>query len=727
MRKSIFLILLFLIHGYGITIEKFPVVSDVEVIKLSNVTDSFQSIDFINTYTNIPVVVCTHNLSSSSEDEAAVRIDHLNTSGFDIKVQKPLNTSHTNTNVQCLVASEGTHTLENGYQFEAHSVLSTDTSGDAADGWNGTGEDVASLLGVDHGSSPAVLGQVMSYNDSDFSVFWTYNCSDRTAPPTSSDICVGKHIGQTTRDTEPRATETLGYIVVEEGSGTVRSDSRPRKWTSYKMALGSDSIDGVDNDGASYDLGYDYQIGTATLNAMDGADGGWAVFYGSDPFNGDYLDLAIDEDELGTSSNEPERSHTSEQVAYWVFEEDPGLDWMEVQKVSNVGSDWVTVNFNNSYTTPVAVCTYNLTTKNNNEAVVRVQSVQSSSMQIKLQRPIAGTDVTAGDVYCMVMEEGTHSFDGLNAEAHRVDSDLTNRSSNWSSSKMENVGYSQSYTNPVVLGQVMSYNDTDWSVFWCSDGSSKDTPPSSSSLYVGKHVGEEPVKYREDETLGFIIGAPHEGEINHIYYTVDRGADSVEGAGDSPPYSYSFSSRTHTAYSYGVATQNAEDGGNGGWAVLYGTTPVSDKIDLAIDEETVAGDTTRHHTNEQVAYWVFDPYPDVTLIKSSCVLDDPVNNTTNPKRIPGATIRYMVEVSNAGYRVAENVTVEDNLTSEFDNTTITTPKVLDGACGSCTSLSGGTDSGSANGSTVTIDFDSVDRGTSDSPSKECGYFEVQIR
>ena len=39
--------------------------------------------------------------------------------------------------------------------------------------------------------------------------------------------------------------------------------------------------------------------------------------------------------------------------------------------------------------------------------------------------------------------------------------------------------YGQSYINPVVLGQVMTENDPDWSVFWCQ-GSQRTSPPSSS-------------------------------------------------------------------------------------------------------------------------------------------------------------------------------------------------------------------------------------------------------
>lgn len=721
-RFILFAILLFLV-----SLKAFPVSNDFEVLNIEQVGGSFQTVSFENSYTSVPVVVCTRDLNSSSVEEAVVRIRNRTTTGFELKLQKPLqSTSVTASTVYCLVATEGTHTLENGYTFEAHSVTSHDTSGDNANGWDGTGENVSSLI-ADHGSSPAVLGQVMSYNDPDFSVFWTYDCSNRANPPSGTNVCVGKHIGQSIRNVEPRAMETLGYIVIEEGTGGVPVSSVPPRYAHFEAKLGGDSIDGVDNNGASYSLSRHYDLGVATLNAMDGGDGGWAVLYGNDPLKNSNMYLAIDEDELGTASNEPERRHTDEQVAYWVFTEDPGLSWMEIKKISNVGGAWTTVNFDNNYTMPVAVCTYNLGSKNNNEAVVRMRNVGSSSMEIKLQRPKQGADVSSGDVYCIVMEEGNRTISGIKVEAHRVDSNKTNTTSDWSSSKMVDVNYSNSYVHPVVLGQVMTYHDPNWSVFWCSNGN-RLNPPDSSHLYVGKHIGEEPLKY-PDETLGFIIGAPHEGIINNIYYYLGRGSNSIKGVGDSPPYSYSFSSLAHKNYLYGVATQNGENGSQGGWAVLYGAPPVSDKIDLAIDEETVAGDTMRVHTNEEVAYWVFDPYPIMRIEKTSCVVNDPVNNGTNPKRIPGATIRYALQVINTGYRDAENVIADDNISSHFDSGTISHVQIQNGDC-DCAGVSPADNNGphgSVNGNEIKLDYETVPKGTVAHPSKKCGYFEVKIK
>ena len=42
------------------------------------------------------------------------------------------------------------------------------------------------------------------------------------------------------------------------------------------------------------------------------------------------------------------------------------------------------------------------------------------------------------------------------------------------------------------------------------------------------------------------------------------------------------------------------------------------------------------------------PQPSLTVLKTSTVLSDPVNNTTNPKRIPLAVVRYDITASNSG-------------------------------------------------------------------------------
>ncbi len=57
--------------------------------------------------------------------------------------------------------------------------------------------------------------------------------------------------------------------------------------------------------------------------------------------------------------------------------------------------------------------------------------------------------------------------------------------------------------------------------------------------------------------------------------------------------------------------------------------------------------------------------PELTVAKTSSVVSDPVNGTTNPKAIPGATIEYCITVANgAGTATATNVNVNDVLPAD---------------------------------------------------------------
>lgn len=55
----------------------------------------------------------------------------------------------------------------------------------------------------------------------------------------------------------------------------------------------------------------------------------------------------------------------------------------------------------------------------------------------------------------------------------------------------------------------------------------------------------------------------------------------------------------------------------------------------------------------------------LTALKTSTIISDPVNGTTNPKMIPGATVEYCIAVSNgAGSATATNVALSDPLPAQ---------------------------------------------------------------
>ena len=297
----------------------------------------------------------------------------------------------------------------------------------------------------------------------------------------------------------------------------------------------------------------------------------------------------------------------------------PITSYLEMVKISNVSNAWKTLSLSNTYTNPVVACTYNLTSNTNNEGAVRVQIV-GASIQVKVQRPLNSSAVTASDVYCTVSEEGSYTLP-IKYEAHTVSSTQTNKKGDWVNTKMVNVTGSkaQNYTKPVITGQVMSYNNANFVSFWSSNGNYRNVA-TNAAIYVGKHVAETGGSAPTTETLGYFIAEEAEYILANAYVKIALGSDKIRGTKTNPPYNYTLP----LSYSFATATISAMDGGDGGWAVLYGASPISTVINLAIEEDTV-GDTDRNHTTEQVAYWVMEP---ITVSYANLKINETLYNQT---------------------------------------------------------------------------------------------------
>ena len=306
----------------------------------------------------------------------------------------------------------------------------------------------------------------------------------------------------------------------------------------------------------------------------------------------------------------------------------PNLAFGDV--VSNGG--WQTVTLPNSYSSMVVVASPNYD-KTDVPAVVRIRNANGNSFEFAVQQATnsaSPTFVAGVDVHYTVMEEGVYDnpTDGYKLEVVKFDSTRTDENNSWVG---ETRSYLQQdgYTNPVVVGQVMSFNDSDWSVFWAAGGSWT-SAPTSGALTVGKHVGEDSDVTRADETIGyFVIEATNNASIEGLPIAAGVTNDFVRGTEN-------VSSSTGYQYDYGVSfnskaavVSNAGmDGGDGGWAVLYGDNPVdpySSKINIAIDEDQILN-SERKHTTEQVAYFVVDPpIVDNVAGRSKMVAVEPVD------------------------------------------------------------------------------------------------------
>ncbi|GAB5406818.1 MAG: hypothetical protein Aurels2KO_50490 [Aureliella sp.] len=267
--------------------------------------------------------------------------------------------------------------------------------------------------------------------------------------------------------------------------------------------------------------------------------------------------------------------------------------------VSSVASSWQTVSLGKSYTSAVIVATPQYST-GSGPGVVRISNVTATSFDVRVDD--AGATPFSGGVHFIAMEEGVYHEDGeYTLEAVKVDASTTSgKTGGW---QIGSQRYQQEYTNPVIVGQVMSTNDEDWSVFW-SSSSSRTSPATSGSLNVGKHVGEDSDTTRATETLGyFVIESTGSGTIDGLAFTAGVGSDTIRGVGNG---TYQYSNVTPTGATTAVLSTAGMDGGDGGWAALMGSGALpagGGSIALSIDEDQIR-DSERNHTTEQVGYFV---------------------------------------------------------------------------------------------------------------------------
>lgn len=230
------------------------------------------------------------------------------------------------------------------------------------------------------------------------------------------------------------------------------------------------------------------------------------------------------------------------------------------------------------------------------------------------------------------------------------------------------------------------------------------------------------------------------GESDTINYTLDLKicVDATCSAGDITGTNIQFDEEaTKTYYVFADIPDDAEDGEHASIALTatavedgVSVTPMSDhkadadrkdEIDIVFAEAAGAsvGDAQydgRHSVLS--AYEVVTAMIDVT--KYSCVISDGVSANGKWKRIPGATVRYALDINNTGTAVTQGAILTDTLQTDV---TFVSGEIRNAAC-NC-----GTPAGAViTGDTVTYVSPNVTAnfGEVAGKSHECAYIEVTI-
>lgn len=121
-----------------------------------------------------------------------------------------------------------------------------------------------------------------------------------------------------------------------------------------------------------------------------------------------------------------------------------------------------------------------------------------------------------------------------------------------------------------------------------------------------------------------------------------------------------------------ILTATAREGGTAssqGAALTETNTGTTNETTPTFVDTVFADGAGKTDSTRDGAFSAMDDYTVVaaslTVLKSSKVIDDPLNGTTNPKAIPGATIEYCISVANAaGGATATVVSISDPLPTD---------------------------------------------------------------
>lgn len=275
---------------------------------------------------------------------------------------------------------------------------------------------------------------------------------------------------------------------------------------------------------------------------------------------------------------------------------------LETGSVAAVEDQWVTVQLERSYHQMVVIATPHLPHKDALPVVTRVRNANGHSFELRVQNPSGPVQQTY-QVYYLVVEEGTYqeTYDGIKMEARRASSILTaDYQSFWSN--RENRLYDQHYQQPVVLGQVMTANDDRWSVFWASSSTHSKQPPGAQDFAAGKHKGEDNSTERTEEMLGIVVIEQGTYAVRDQILEAGLGTQTIRGP-RTAGYTYPLQ---HTGHGGAVVSASGMRGGNGGWPVVFGPSPLGPtQLNMVFDEDQVRDDE-RKHTSERVAYLAFE-------------------------------------------------------------------------------------------------------------------------
>lgn len=256
-------------------------------------------------------------------------------------------------------------------------------------------------------------------------------------------------------------------------------------------------------------------------------------------------------------------------------------------KMAVVSSDWKSVEFNGNYIKPVVLATPVYDDENTVPGVVRIRNIRDNSCEVRLAVLMDDDTDVSLEVNLMILEQGvyTPSEHGISMEVTTVDVYETDYQDHYTGMRID---YQQSYINPVLLGQVITANDKNWSTFWATD-------ITSGSAVIGKHIGEDPNRKRFTEQVAVVVIESGDHSLSCADISAGMTGEKIGGIeNDRGTVVYGMPTADTI-----ILSQSSMKDTNGGFPVLIeNSVPLNGRLVLAIDEDQFEDDERQHNTEK---------------------------------------------------------------------------------------------------------------------------------
>ena len=299
-----------------------------------------------------------------------------------------------------------------------------------------------------------------------------------------------------------------------------------------------------------------------------------------------------------------------------------GFPTMESGSVHASTDGWTTVTLDESYDSMVVVAQVVLPA-GMPPMVSRIRNAGGNTFEVMVQRVDgSAVDIHNIQIQYMAVEEGVYNLEdhGIKMEAVKYNSTVTDKAGDFTGEHraLAHELYDH-YFVPTIFGQVMSYNDSDWSTFWYKG--------QLDSFQMGKHVGEDSDTTRADETIGYIVMESGTTQIgDYLFQTGDLGTDGYDGfwnfSGSTASHTFDrFSTMTGALFSasIGVPWGASNTGDEGFWVVQEGLSNNTVKVRTVEDQ---LSDNEQDSGTKGGSYILFSSYSN-----KPTVMDDTVGVT----------------------------------------------------------------------------------------------------